>query len=89
MNSPEEVTGPVNLGNPAEFKVQELAEKVLELTGSRSEIQHGPLPSDDPVQRCPDISLARSTLGWEPQTQIDEGLERTIEYFDALLREAR
>ena len=84
MNSPEEVIGPVNLGNPAEFKVHELAAKVLELTGSRSKIQHGPLPSDDPVQRCPDISLARSTLGWEPQTQIDEGLERTIEWFKSV-----
>jgi UDP-glucuronate decarboxylase len=89
MNSPEEVTGPMNLGNPEEFKVQELAATVLELTGSRSEIQHGPLPSDDPVRRCPDISLARGTLDWEPRTQLDEGLERTIEYFDGLLREAR
>jgi len=88
MNSPEEVTGPMNLGNPAEFTMHELAAKVLELTGSRSEIRHGPLPSDDPAQRCPDIALARRTLDWEPRTPLDEGLERTIEYFDDLLREA-
>jgi UDP-glucuronate decarboxylase len=62
---------------------------VLELTGSRSEIQYGPLPSDDPTQRCPDISLARSTLDWEPRTPLDEGLKHTIDYFDDLLREAR
>jgi UDP-glucuronate decarboxylase len=89
MNSPHEVTGPMNLGNPVEFTMQELAAKVLELTGSRSEIRHGPLPSDDPAQRCPDIGLARATLGWEPRTPLEEGLTRTIAYFDDLLREAR
>ena len=89
MNSPEELTGPVNLGNPVEFTIHELAAKVLELTGSRSEIRHAPLPSDDPTQRCPDISLARRALDWEPRTLLDEGLEQTIEYFDDLLREAR
>jgi UDP-glucuronate decarboxylase len=88
MESPAEVTGPMNLGNPAEFTMRELAEQVLELTGSRSELQHGPLPSDDPTQRCPDIALARSTLGWEPRTPLADGLERTIEYFDDLLRNA-
>jgi UDP-glucuronate decarboxylase len=89
MNSPEEVSGPMNLGNPAEFTIRELASKVIELTGSRSEIRHGPLPSDDPVQRCPDISLARGVLDWEPRTPLDEGLRQTIEYFDDLLRRAR
>jgi UDP-glucuronate decarboxylase len=89
MNSPEELTGPVNLGNPVEFTIHELAAKVLELTGSRSEIRHAPLPSDDPTQRCPDISLARRALDWEPRTLLDEGLGQTIEYFDDLLREAR
>jgi UDP-glucuronate decarboxylase len=89
MNSPEEVTGPMNLGNPTEFTMHELASKVLELTGSRSEILHGPLPSDDPAQRCPDISLARRNLGWEPRILLDEGLKQTIEYFDDLLRQAR
>jgi len=89
MNSPEEETGPINLGNPEEFTMHELAAKVLELTGSRSEIQHGPLPSDDPTQRCPDISLARGRLAWEPRTTLDEGLTQTIEYFDDLLRKAR
>jgi UDP-glucuronate decarboxylase len=89
MNSPEELTGPMNLGNPVEFTIRELAAKVLELTGSRSEIRHAPLPSDDPTQRCPDISLARRALDWEPRTLLDDGLEQTIEYFDDLLREAR
>ena len=89
MSSPEELTGPVNLGNPVEFTIQQLAAKVLELTGSRSEIRHAPLPSDDPTQRCPDISLARHALDWEPRTPIDEGLEQTIEYFDDLLRKKR
>jgi UDP-glucuronate decarboxylase len=89
MNSPEEVTGPVNLGDPTEFTIRELASKVLELTGSRSEIRHGPLPSDDPAQRCPDISLARGMLDWEPRALLEEGLKQTIEYFDDLLRQAR
>ena len=73
--------GPVNLGNPAEFSVQELAERVLRLTGSRSRIALRPLPSDDPVKRCPDITLAREKLGWEPRVPLEEGLKRTIDYF--------
>ena len=85
MNSPDEITGPVNLGNPGEFTMVELAEQVVELTGSGSQIVHEPLPSDDPRQRCPDISYAKAQLGWEPRTQLAEGLKRTIAYFDELL----
>ena len=80
MNS-DEFVGPVNIGNPAEFTVLELAEKVLALTGSKSRIALKPLPSDDPVRRCPDISLAKSKLGWEPRVGLEEGLGKTIEYF--------
>jgi UDP-glucuronate decarboxylase len=82
MDSPREVTGPLNLGNPGEFTMKQLAELVLEITGSRSEIQWGPLPSDDPTQRKPDISLARDTLGWEPTVQLVDGLVKTIEHFE-------
>ncbi len=85
MNSPAEVTGPINLGNPVEFTMAELAELVLKITGARSEITHEPLPSDDPTRRCPDITLARQTLDWEPRTPLAEGLEKTIAYFDELL----
>lgn len=81
MASGPEVTGPVNLGNPGEFTMIELAEKVLKLTGSRSKIIHLALPQDDPKQRQPDIALARSTLGWEPKVPLAEGLKRTIDYF--------
>jgi UDP-glucuronate decarboxylase len=80
MNT-EELVGPVNIGNPAEFSVLELAEKVLALTGSQSRIAHKPLPSDDPVRRCPDISLAKSKLGWEPRVDLEDGLHKTIAYF--------
>jgi dTDP-glucose 4,6-dehydratase len=78
-------TGPMNIGNPAEFTVLQLAEKVLELTGSRSVIEHRPLPTDDPTVRCPDITLARRELGWEPAIDLEAGLEGTIPYFRALL----
>lgn len=81
MDTSPEVTGPVNLGNPGEFTMTELADEVLKLTGSRSKVTHMPLPEDDPKQRRPDISLARATLGWEPKVQLAEGLKRTIEYF--------
>ena len=81
MNSPREVTGPVNLGNPGEFTMLELAKKVLVLTGSDGAIEHGPLPSDDPVRRKPDIGRARELLGWEPAVPLDEGLEKTVGYF--------
>jgi UDP-glucuronate decarboxylase len=81
MNSPTEVTGPVNLGNPGEFTVLELAKKVLACTGSDSPIEHLPLPVDDPVRRRPDITIAQELLGWEPTVRLDEGLRRTIEHF--------
>ncbi|MDR2054978.1 MAG: SDR family oxidoreductase [Desulfovibrio sp.] len=85
MASPEDFTGPVNMGNPDEFSIRELAEQVLDLTGSRSIIIHKPLPHDDPKQRRPDISLAREKLGWEPAVPLREGLERTIAYFEKQL----
>jgi UDP-glucuronate decarboxylase len=77
--------GPVNLGNPSEFSILELARKVIMLTGSRSKIVYKPLPSDDPRQRCPDISLARKTLKWNPKTPLSEGLSKTITYFEKIL----
>jgi UDP-glucuronate decarboxylase len=81
MNSPAEFTGPVNVGNPNEFTILELAEKIIELTGSSSQLIRRPLPADDPRQRQPDITLAKAELNWEPQVQLDEGLKKTIEYF--------
>jgi UDP-glucuronate decarboxylase len=81
LMSSEGLKSPVNLGNPAECTVLELAEKVLELTRSRSKINFSPLPSDDPVRRCPDISLAREKLGWQPRIGLEEGLRKTIAYF--------
>jgi UDP-glucuronate decarboxylase len=81
MNSAEEVTGPVNLGNPCEYTMIDLAKKVLTLAGSDSPVEHRPLPSDDPVRRRPDISRARELLGWEPSVPLDDGLERTVAYF--------
>nr|WP_321509816.1 UDP-glucuronic acid decarboxylase family protein [uncultured Hyphomonas sp.] len=81
MNSDDDVTGPINLGNPGEFTMRQLAETVLELTGSKSGIVNRPLPSDDPRQRQPDISKAKSALGWEPTIPLAEGLKPTIEYF--------
>lgn len=86
MNSDDGFTGPVNLGNPGEFSMIELAEKVRALTGSSSDLIHKPLPIDDPRQRQPDIALAREVLGWEPMVKLEEGLKSTIAYFDALLR---
>ena len=81
MNSPREVTGPINLGNPGEFSIKELAEKVVAQTGSKSEIVYQPLPQDDPTQRQPDIGKARKLLGWEPRVPLAEGLPRTVDYF--------
>jgi UDP-glucuronate decarboxylase len=81
MESGAGFTGPCNIGNPGEFTMLELAEKVIRLTGSRSKTVFGPLPKDDPKQRRPDISLAKEKLGWEPKIALDEGLIRTIEYF--------
>jgi UDP-glucuronate decarboxylase len=86
MRTPGEVTGPVNIGNPGEFTILELAEKVIALTGSSSTIERLPLPTDDPRQRQPDISLAKATLdGWEPSVPLDQGLARTVDYFRRLL----
>jgi UDP-glucuronate decarboxylase len=85
MDTSEEVTGPINLGNPNEFTIRELAEQVIDLTGSGSRIVERPLPQDDPMQRQPNIELARATLGWEPRVQLREGLGKTIAYFDGLL----
>jgi UDP-glucuronate decarboxylase len=85
MAAPDTVTGPVNLGNPVETSVAELAELIIALTGSHSEIVYRPLPVDDPVQRCPDITQAQSVLGWQPRTALRDGLTRTIAYFDQLL----
>ncbi len=87
MNSDDTVTGPINLGNPNEFTIRQLAEKVIELTGSRSKLIMMPLPSDDPKQRCPNIGLAKSVLGWEPSIQLGLGLKKTIEYFKASLKD--
>ena len=87
MQTPDEVTGPINLGNPREFTMLELATMVLELTGSRSKLEHHPLPVDDPRQRQPDISKAASLLGWAPKCEVREGLTKTIAYFDQLLSE--
>ncbi len=84
MESAEEVTGPINLGNPGEFSIRELAEKVVAMTASGSKIVYEPLPQDDPTQRKPDITLARQTLGWEPTITLDEGLKPTMAYFHDL-----
>jgi UDP-glucuronate decarboxylase len=85
MDTPDTFTGPVNLGNPVELSVNELAKKILELTGSKSKIIYLPLPEDDPKQRQPDISLARKELGWEPLVDLETGLGRTIEFFRSIL----
>jgi UDP-glucuronate decarboxylase len=85
MDTPVAVTGPINLGNPTECTIKELAELVIELTGSASKIQHKPLPADDPRQRKPDIRLARETLGWSPSIELQEGVTKTIAYFQQLL----
>jgi UDP-glucuronate decarboxylase len=87
MNTPPGVTGPINIGNPGEFTIRELAELVIELTASKSKLNFEPLPSDDPRQRQPDISKARAVLGWEPKTQLREALTSTIAYFDRMLSE--
>ncbi len=86
METGSEITGPINLGNPVEFTMMELAETVIELTASKSSIEFKPLPVDDPRQRQPDISRARETLGWHPSIELRDGLSRTIAYFDGLLR---
>jgi UDP-glucuronate decarboxylase len=85
MNSPDSLIGPINIGNPAEITILELAEKILALTGSRSKIVFKPLPTDDPIHRQPDITQAKQHLAWEPQVTLEEGLSRTVAYFRALL----
>lgn len=87
MGTGDDVTGPINVGNPAEFTIRQLAEAVIEMTGSRSKLVFLPLPQDDPMQRRPDITLAREKLGWEPTVPLQQGLAKTIAYFDDLLRE--
>ncbi|WP_029074874.1 UDP-glucuronic acid decarboxylase family protein [Kaistia adipata] len=87
METGDEVTGPINIGNPNEFTIRQLAERVIALTGSSSKLVFQPLPSDDPRQRQPDITLAGKTLGWKPTIELDEGLRHTIAYFDGLLAE--
>jgi UDP-glucuronate decarboxylase len=85
MATSDDVTGPINLGNPVELPMVRLAERIVELTGSKSRLVYRPLPTDDPIQRCPDIGKARETLGWRPAVPLDDGLTRTIAYFDRLL----
>src|SRR3982751_1874669 len=87
MESAPEVTGPINLGNPHELSIAEIAETIVRLTGSKSKLVFEPLPEDDPRQRRPDITQARTVLGWEPKTDVEEGLRRTIDYFRGMLRE--
>lgn len=87
MATGDDFVGPVNIGNPGEFTVLELAEKIIEIVGSKSKIVREPLPKDDPMQRRPDITLAKEKLGWEPKVELDEGLRKTIDYFEALLKE--
>ena len=85
----DDFTGPVNLGNPVEFTIKELAEKIIEMTGSKSKLTLNPLPQDDPKQRQPDITLAKRELNWEPKIKLEEGLKKTIAYFDNLIKEGR
>jgi UDP-glucuronate decarboxylase len=86
MNAPAELTGPVNLGNPKEFSVRELADKIIQMTGTRSKIEFRPLPTDDPKQRQPNIALARKHLDWAPHVELEAGLQATIAYFRELLQ---
>jgi UDP-glucuronate decarboxylase len=86
MNSPGDFTGPVNLGNPDEVSILKLAERIIQLTGSRSKISFKPLPADDPKHRQPVITLAKEKLGWTPRIPLEEGLSKTIAYFDELLK---
>ena len=86
MDSPDDFTGPINIGNPVEFRIMELAEKVIKLTDSKSKLVYEKLPDDDPVQRQPDINLAKEKLGWEPKIHLEEGLIMTIHYFENLLK---
>jgi UDP-glucuronate decarboxylase len=89
MNSRDGFVGPVNIGNPNEFTIKQLAEQILALVGSKSKLIYEPLPQDDPLQRQPDISLAKKELDWEPKIELNEGLVKTIKYFDELLKEGK
>ncbi len=89
MDTADDFTGPVNMGNPNEFTIKELAEKVIDLTGSRSKLINKPLPKDDPSKRKPDITLAKEKLGWEPKIELEEGLKNTIAYFETLMKESK
>jgi len=84
MNGPDTFIGPVNIGNPVEFTMLELAQQVIELSGSKSKIVHKPLPADDPTQRQPDITLAKKHLGWEPTVPLRDGLKKTIDWFKSI-----
>jgi UDP-glucuronate decarboxylase len=86
METGDDFIGPVNIGNPSEFTILELAEKIIDITGSKSKIVYEPLPLDDPMQRQPDISLAKKNLDWEPSVKLEDGLVKTIHYFDELLK---
>ena len=85
MMDKDDITGPINLGNPGEFTIKELAEKVIYLTGSKSKLTFKELPTDDPMQRCPDIAQAKAELGWEPKVKLEDGLVKTIAYFESLM----
>jgi UDP-glucuronate decarboxylase len=85
MNSPKELTGPINMGNPDEFTILELAQNIIELTGSKSKIIHQPIPADDPLQRKPDITLATTNLDWKPSINLQQGLAKTIDYFKSVI----
>jgi UDP-glucuronate decarboxylase len=89
MNTQDDFVGPVNLGNPNEATILELAKKIIELTGSNSQLEYKPLPSDDPKQRCPDITLAQKKLGWQPKVSFEDGLKKTISYFELLLSKGK
>jgi UDP-glucuronate decarboxylase len=84
MEGPDDFIGPVNIGNPAEFTIRELAQQVIEMTGSKSQLVHRPLPADDPTRRKPDITLATTALNWKPRTELSEGLKQTIEWFRSI-----
>ena len=84
MDTDNSTTGPMNIGNPGEFTMTELATKIIQLTGSNSKVVKGPLPQDDPMHRRPDITMAKAVLGWEPRIQLAEGLQKTIDYFKSI-----
>jgi UDP-glucuronate decarboxylase len=88
MNTGDDITGPINMGNPGEFTILELAQKIIRLTESKSKIEFRELPKDDPTRRKPDISRAKSVLGWAPKIPLEEGLVKTIEYFRSCIQEA-